>query len=113
MIPKAPKHNRIRPKAKTAPTAVERRHMTWVASFGCLVCGQSASLHHVMKCPGKVRRRDHRFVVPLCREHHQEPRGVHGLGSEEAFYREYGINLPWIAVTLWERSCDENFVLNR
>ena len=95
-------HVRIKPKAKAAPTAKEKRHMDRIASLGCLKCGKPASLHHLMKAPGKVRRRDHRFVVPLCRDHHQGDEGVHGLGSEAAFKERHGIDLIAWGVAAWE-----------
>lgn len=97
-------HGRMKPKAKAAPNADEARHMDRLAQMGCLVCGKPASLHHVMKARGKVRRRDHRFVAPLCREHHQGDKGVHGLGSEEAFKALYGIDLVMWAETEWGRT---------
>lgn len=98
-------HVRIKPKAKSAPDASEREHLSHVASLGCLVCRRPAAVHHVMRAPGKVRRRDHRFVAPLCGEHHQGDQGVHGLGSEAAFLRVYGIDLAAWAVAAWERHC--------
>jgi len=101
MRPKAPKHIRIKPRAKAPPTPEEWAHMDRVARIGCLVCGQPASLHHIMHMQGKMRRRDHRYVVPLCREHHQGKTGVHGLGSEELFNETHGIDLPEIAKGLW------------
>ncbi|MGL5735474.1 MAG: Ref family recombination enhancement nuclease [Beijerinckiaceae bacterium] len=97
-------HIRMKPKTKAVPTADEKKHMDRVAALGCLVCGGQASLHHVMKALGKVRRRDHRFVVPLCREHHQGDKGVHGLGSEKAFTALYGIDLAIWAETEWGRT---------
>lgn len=97
-------HGRMKAKAKAAPDPVERGHMDRLAAMGCLVCGSPASLHHVMKARGKVRRRDHRFVAPLCREHHQGDKGVHGLGSEESFKTLYGIDLAMWAETEWGRT---------
>ena len=93
---------RIKPKAKAAPDADEKAHMDRVARMGCLVCGKPAELHHSMSAPGKIRRRDHRFVVPLCEVHHRGRVGDHGLGSERAFLAEYGIDLGLVALMLWE-----------
>ncbi len=55
-----------------------------------------------MKAPGKVRRRDHRFIAPLCGDHHQGDDGVHGLGSEAAFLARHGVDLVAWCVMAWE-----------
>ena len=94
-------HTRIKPKAKAAPDAEERRHIERVAALGCLVCRRPAAIHHVMKAPGKVRRRDHRFVVPLCGEHHQGNEGVHGLGSEALFFERWRVDLVAWCIRAW------------
>jgi hypothetical protein len=54
-----------------------------------------------MKAPGKIRRRDHRFVAPLCLDHHTGSAGVHGLGSEAAFEDYYGIDIIAWSVRQW------------
>ena len=94
----------MKPKAKTKPDAIERLHMERVAALGCCVCRRAAELHHVMTAPGKIRRRDHRFVVPLCADHHRGAQGVHGLGSELAFCERYGVDLVAVCHTEWETS---------
>lgn len=101
MIPKLRPYTRIKPKAKVAPNAAEQVYFDRLVRLGCLVCGGAASIHHVMKAAGKVRRRDHRFVTPLCWAHHQGDLGVHGLGSEAAFERMYDIDLAARAKELW------------
>ena len=80
-------------RKRNTATAAEKRHMGRVAAMGCLVCRSPASVHHIMHAPGKATRRDHRWIVPLCRAHHQDRWGVHGLGSERAFQEHYGIDL--------------------
>lgn len=100
--PKLRPHVRIKPKAKVAPNAAEQAHWDRVVRLGCLVCGSAASLHHIMVMPGKIRRRDHRFVVPLCQNCHQGDLGVHGLGSEAAFQRMHDIDLAARAKELWD-----------
>ena len=91
----------MRNKQKAAPNAHEKRHMDYVASLGCVVCGRPGAIHHIMHMAGKARRRDHRYIVCLCHDHHQGDAGVHGLGSEAAFKRLYGIDLPVMATKLW------------
>lgn len=85
-------------------TADEARHMERIAAMGCLVCGRAANIHHVMRGPEKERRRDHRFIAPLCVEHHQGRYGVHGLGSEAAFAARYGIDLAEWSQGEWRRT---------
>lgn len=87
--------------AKVAPDKAEAAHIARVAAMGCLVCRAPASVHHIMHAPGKRTRRDHRFIAPLCRTHHQDRWGVHGLGSERAFAEHYGIDLVGWATSQW------------
>lgn len=103
-------HVRIKPTASSQPTAAERRHLSRVADGPCLSCGtrQNIVLHHIMKCAGKSKRRDHRFVARLCATcHNMGNKSVHLLGSEAAFLRETGIDLAKWAVEQWEISCAE------
>lgn len=94
-------HGRIKPKAKDQ-TAEERDHVELIRSLGCLICGRPAIAHHVMHMPGKRKRRDDRFVVPLCNDvHHLSEVGVHGLGSEEAFLARWGVDLVEWATEAW------------
>lgn len=98
------KHDRIKPKA-TGTTSEEADYLKFIVELGCLVCGGHANKHHVMSAPGKVKRRDHRFVAPLCYTHHQGCRkdgSVHGLGSEAAFYEFWGFDLVGWCISAWE-----------
>lgn len=76
--------------------------------MGCCVTGRKpVAIHHLMKCPGKVRRRDHRFVVPLIPElHNMGDNSVHMLGSEARFKEIHGVDLAALAVSLWENRND-------
>jgi hypothetical protein len=98
----------MKEKASRGPTAEEQAHMDRVRDLGCCVTGRTpVHIHHVMKCPGKNRRRDHRFVVPLTPElHNMGPQSVHMLGSEDEFFRIHGIDLAAWAVAAWE--CSKN-----
>lgn len=100
-------HKRAKPKAKAPPSAAEHRHLDRIAAMPCVVTGRRpVVVHHVMRCPGKVRRRDHRFVTPLVPElHNFGPLSVHGLGSEVRFREVHGIDLAAWAITEWEVSC--------
>ncbi len=104
MIPKVPKHSRIKPRRSEKPTSSERAHMDRVRALGCLVCGIIPELHHVLHMEGKRIRRDHRYVVPLCSHHHRSHEGLHGLGSESKFKEVYSIDLVGWAIQTWEES---------
>lgn len=102
-------HKRSKPKAVAEPSVIERQHLRRVADHGCLVCGRAAVIHHIMKCPGKQRRRDDRFVAPLCPAHHNMTNdSVHLLGSEAAFMRVHGTDLVSWAITEWDKTCLAN-----
>ena len=80
--------------------------MDYVASLGCVVCKRPAQIHHIQHMNGKSMKRDHRYVVGLCMEHHTGSNGIHGLGHEDIFNEIYGIDLVEEAVRLWnERDC--------
>lgn len=74
------------------PPAKQPAHIARIKAMGCLICGgMPVDAHHVRT---GLRARDDARIVPLCRFHHQDSRmGFHGLGSERAFYQEYGISL--------------------
>lgn len=99
-------HGRMKEKRSRGATAEEREHMDRVASLGCLLTGRPAELHHIMHMPGKARRRDHRFVVPLSSEMHRGTQGVHGLGSEAKFLRRWGVDLAEWATDAWNHRND-------
>lgn len=104
-------HTRTKPKAGAGPDALERKHMAWVASLRCLVCGKPATVHHVTGYadrPGRIAR-SHKRVVPLCPQHHQkvfDPKGfdpvsVEGLGHQ-GFFNKHNIDLLKEAELLWK-----------
>ena len=92
-IPKAPKHNRIKPKRNIAPNSAQKDYHDDIRLLGCLVCQKEACIHHVISDGFKRLIKDHWLVVPLCYEHHQGDKGYHGLGSHDKFVEMYGINL--------------------
>lgn len=79
-----PNHGRIKERYNPVPNAAERRHEKRLEGLPCFGCGRfGVSCHHTMlDFPAKRWRRDHRYQLPLCRECHQGPNGVHGIGSE-------------------------------
>jgi hypothetical protein len=95
--------------AKKPPTKQEARHIEWVASLPCLVCGCRATVHHVTAYADRIGRlpRSHQRVVPLCGRHHQavwdkasDPQSVELL-SHRGFYTKHGIDLYAAAERLW------------
>jgi hypothetical protein len=81
--------------------------MDRIADLPCLGCGSwPVEVHHSLTAPGKIRRRDHRFVAPLCPACHRGSQGVHGLGSERLFGERIGLDLGRWATEQWKMSCD-------
>lgn len=116
--PERVRHERQKPKAGAAPTAVEKRHHDRLREVGCLVAYQNVIASH--RCAGRVTihhvsapitggriARDHRLVVPLCQKHHQIQHGPHEsverLGHY-GFYLVYGIDLLSVADWLWRET---------
>lgn len=102
MLPKLRPYSRIKPRRKKQPL-----HMARVALMPCLVCGKRSEVHHVRT--GNQGKNDAR-VVPLCPDHHRSNIGFHGLGSERAFYQEYGIDLSAEAERLATESRQEGIL---
>lgn len=96
-------HKRIKPKA-TGKTAEEARFIELVAGLGCLICGRTATVHHVTSDGFKRIRRSHKRIVPLCPRHHMIQHGakesVEALGHA-GFRRRYGVDLLERADALW------------
>lgn len=88
--------------SRNLPTAAEKAHMGRIAQLPCLVCGATATVHHVTAYadrPGRFTRSP-RLTTPLCPMHHQkvhdpkafDPVSVEGL-SHQGFYAKFGIDL--------------------
>lgn len=62
-----------------------QRHMSIVASLGCVICRRDAGhcvpcqVHHI--ADGSGLRSDF-MVAGLCHDHHQGTVGIHGMGSK-------------------------------
>lgn len=93
-------HGRMKRKA-TVSTPEETAFVKHVRTLGCLICGLPANAHHIMAAPGKERRRDDRFVAPLCADHHTGRWGVHGIGSESGFKAHWGVDLVGWSIAAW------------
>lgn len=74
-----------------------RAHMARIARLPCLVCGNTATVHHVTATRQGVRiTRSDFLTAPLCPRHHQIQHGpqesVEALGHG-SFAGQYGIDL--------------------
>lgn len=80
----------------------DKAHRDYVASFGCLVCGAPAEIHHLLRILVRffsfIGHRDDRKSVPLCEGHHRLWKdSVHDSGDEKNFFlhhfghEDYGV----------------------
>ena len=83
-----------------------KRHLSRVASLGCVVCrlvgyrGSPAEIHHLREGQGMSQRASDFLTIPLCFEHHRGATGIHGMGVK-AFERAYRISeLDLLAETI-------------
>jgi len=79
----------------------DKEHLRYVASQPCIVCGRSPGQAHHLRFaqPSALGRKvSDEWTVPLCATHH---RSLHGVGDEERWWREKGIDAIAHAVRLW------------
>jgi hypothetical protein len=79
----------------------DKKHLAYVASKPCIVCGRSPSdAHHLRSAEPRAlgRKVSDEFTVPLCRLHHRE---LHARGDERAWWDALRINPAPIAEQLW------------
>jgi hypothetical protein len=79
-----------------------KRHLEFVSTHPCLVCGRSpADAHHLRFAqPSALGRKvSDEFTVPLCRAHHRE---LHQHGRESAWWQRVGIDPLPVAYQLWQ-----------
>ncbi len=85
-----------------APRRVrDKAHLRYVAGQPCLVCGRSPGhAHHLRFAQPRAlgRKVSDEWVVPLCATHH---RALHGVGDEERWWKERGIDPIGHARILW------------
>lgn len=106
LLPKAPKHGRIKPRRQS-----DKKHLEYVASQPCVCCGRSSGPpHHLIGNYGKdgpVRgwglRAGDKFVIPMCPEHHT---GLHNDGNEQRYLAQYCVDGLAMAAKLWVESHD-------
>jgi hypothetical protein len=91
-------------KLPKSPRRRDKRHLDYVSSKPCLVCGRSPSdAHHLRFAEPRAlgRKVSDEFTVPLCRIHHRE---LHGRGDERAWWVALKIDPATIAQALWNES---------
>ena len=58
---------------------MSKAHLDRVAKLPCCTCGSyGVQLHHIREGQGMAQRADDMLVIPLCRDCHTGPCGVHG-----------------------------------
>ena len=86
----------------SAPRRIrDKEHLRYVARQPCLICGRSPGhAHHLRFAQPRVlgRKVSDEWVVPLCATHH---RALHGVGDEERWWKERGIDPIGHARILW------------
>lgn len=99
-------HQRTKPKPGAAPLAAEKRHLAYIASLPCLICGAPSEVHHVHSDGMKRIARSHKRTIALCPLHHRTgPQAVHALGHA-GFNLTFDIDQLAIADSLWETRND-------
>jgi DNA recombination protein Rad52 len=82
----------------------DKAHLRFVASEPCLLCSKAPSdPHHLRFAQPRAlgMKVSDEFVVPLCREHHQQ---LHQAGNELAWWHDMGIDPLPIAKDLWNET---------
>ena len=97
--------------ARTVPrsVAVKRpgdsaQHLALVRKLPCCVpgCGSQGEPHHLLRIgglpKGAGRKNEDRWVVPVCRKHHD---AAHAAGNDEAWFAGQGVQARDLANALW------------
>lgn len=74
----SPNHGRMKPKYNPNPNAAERAFEGHLRDQPCFGCGRQTHVcHHTrLEFAGKVRRREHRWQMPLCNACHLDCHAV-------------------------------------
>jgi hypothetical protein len=93
--------DRVSPRQKTIRVR-DKAHLAFVAAQACLVCQRAPCDAHHLKFaqPRSLGRKvSDEFVVPLCRDHHQQ---LHCQGNEIAWWANLQIAPIEVARKLWD-----------
>ena len=77
------------------------QYKNFVASLGCILCGESADLHHPRFACGMGMRSSDWLVIPLCKFHHQD--GAYGQAihnGQQEFEANHGTEQALLAQTI-------------
>lgn len=80
------KRTRMKRRGRKRPTAEQQRYHDQVRALGCLICGNTAQIHHIREGLGMGQAVNHDRVLPLCYDHHQSEEfgciSLHGSPGE-------------------------------
>jgi len=82
----------------------DKLHLRFVALQPCLVCGRTPSdPHHLRFAQPRAlgRKTSDEFVVPLCRNHHDQN---HQVGDEVSWWKQRNVDPIAVANRLWSIS---------
>jgi hypothetical protein len=100
------------PQGRRRPRVTFPGHLAWIRTLPCVITGRrDVEAAHIRfgdtRCgkpaPGMGAKPDDIFVLPLCREKHEEQH----RGSEWAFWKEHGIDPHFVALALWAATGDD------
>ena len=101
-----------------------KKHLKFIDSLPCIICGRYESTHHHLlrvgnkylrpkegeeeflipkvKSKGMGTKSDDMFCLPICPKHHAE---AHRYGNDKAYFEQHGIEEPEeFALALWKFS---------
>ena len=92
------------------PRRHDGKHLRFISERPCLICGRTPSdPHHIKMADWRVckpqssnigMKADDRFVLPLCRDHHEE---LHST-PERTFYAKYSVDAILLSLALYSVS---------
>ena len=71
------------------------KHLAWVRTKGCLICGRWSQAHHLMFAEPSAMglKSGDEWAVPVCADHHLE---LHNYGDEKTWWDMKGVDpLSW------------------
>lgn len=95
------------------PRIEDRKHLAFIRSLTCCICGKprpdpahirSANAIYGKRETGGAEKPSDKWVVPLCREHHDQQ---HAAGNELLWWAASGIDPFGLALALHSASGDE------
>ena len=110
----------VKPRiARTVPRSVAAKrpgdsaqHLRLVRGLPCCVtgCRSRAEPHHLLRIgglpKGTGRKNEDRWVVPVCRKHHD---AAHAAGNDEAWFAGQGVQARDLAIALWACRLKDDF----